>query len=105
MHHFPRHGGKLSLILRRTPSRCDQSNLYRCTSGMRSSCNVVDRYPYEYYIHRMSTENVKTEAIRLLQRLPDDVTWDDLMHEIYVRQSIEAGLADSKAGKTVDVTA
>jgi predicted transcriptional regulator len=25
------------------------------------------------------------------------------MHEIYVRQSIEAGLDDSKAGKTVDV--
>ena len=72
----------------------------------RSSTNgSIDCPQNEYYIQRMSTENVKTEAIRLLQRLPDDVTWDDLMHEIYVRQSIEAGLADSKAGKTVDVTA
>ena len=53
----------------------------------------------------MSTQNVKSEAIRLVEKLPDNVTWDDLMHEIYVRQSIEAGLADSKAGKTVDVTA
>jgi len=51
----------------------------------------------------MDTENVKNEARRLLDRLPDDVTWDELMHEIYVRQSIEAGLADSKAGKIVDV--
>ena len=51
----------------------------------------------------MNTENVKNEARRLLDRLPDDVTWDELMHEIYVRQSIEAGLADSKAGKLVDV--
>jgi hypothetical protein len=51
----------------------------------------------------MSTENVKNEAFRLLEKLPDDVTWDELAHEIYVRQSIEAGLADSKAGKTVDV--
>jgi hypothetical protein len=51
----------------------------------------------------MNTENVKNEARRLLDRLPDDVTWDELMHEIYVRQSIEAGLADSKAGKIVDV--
>ena len=51
----------------------------------------------------MSTENVKSEARRLVERLPDDVTWDELMHEIYVRQSIEAGLADSKAGKVVDV--
>ena len=51
----------------------------------------------------MSTENIKDEARRLLDRLPEDVTWDQLMHEIYVRQSIEAGLAASKAGKTVDV--
>jgi hypothetical protein len=53
----------------------------------------------------MNTENVKNEALRLVERLPEDVTWDELMHEIYVRQSIEAGLADSKAGKTVDVKA
>lgn len=51
----------------------------------------------------MSTENVKEEARRLLEKLPDDVTWDDLMHEIYVRQSIEAGLADSQAGRVTDV--
>ena len=50
----------------------------------------------------MST-NIKEEAKRLIDRLPEDVTWDDLMHEIYVRQSVEAGLADSKAGKIVEV--
>ena len=53
----------------------------------------------------MSTENVKNEARRLVESLPEDLTWDELMHEIYVRQSIEAGLADSKAGKTLDVEA
>jgi len=53
----------------------------------------------------MSTENVKNEARRLLDSLPEDVTWDELMHEIYVRQSIEAGLTDGKAGKIVDVKA
>jgi predicted transcriptional regulator len=51
----------------------------------------------------MSTANVKEEAQRLLEKLPDDMTWDDLMHEIYVRQSIEAGLADSEAGRIKDV--
>ena len=44
----------------------------------------------------MSTENIKDEARRLLDRLPEDITWDQLMHEIYVRQSIQAGLAASK---------
>lgn len=50
------------------------------------------------------TENIKNEALRLIEKLPEDVTWDDIMHAIYVRQSIEAGLADSKAGRTVDVS-
>ena len=48
--------------------------------------------------------NIKEEAKRLLEKLPDDLTWDDLMHEIYVRQSIETGLADSEAGKVVEVS-
>ena len=50
----------------------------------------------------MST-NIKEEARRLIDRLPEDITWDDLMHEIYVRQSIQAGLDDSKAGRIVEV--
>ncbi|MDQ1637086.1 MAG: hypothetical protein QOF62_425 [Pyrinomonadaceae bacterium] len=51
----------------------------------------------------MSTVNIKEEAIRLIEKLPEDMTWEDLMHEIYVRQSIEAGLADSEAGRLTDV--
>jgi len=51
----------------------------------------------------METTGIKEEARRLLDRLPDQFTWDDLMHEIYVRQTIEAGLADSRAGRTTDV--
>lgn len=52
----------------------------------------------------MSTTNIKQEARRLIEKLPENATWDDLMYEIYVRQAIEAGLADSEAGRTVDVT-
>ena len=51
----------------------------------------------------MSTQNIKEEAKRLIDKLSEDISWEDLMHEIYVRQSIEAGLADSKAGKVTDV--
>ncbi len=51
----------------------------------------------------MGTTNIKDEARRLVEKLPENSTWDDLMHEIYVRQAIEAGLADSKAGRTTDV--
>ena len=51
----------------------------------------------------MAPTSIKTEARRLVDQLPDDATWDDLMYEIYVRQAIEAGLEDSRAGRTVPV--
>ena len=47
---------------------------------------------------------IKDEARRLVEQLPDQATWDDLVHEIYVRQAIEAGLADSRAGRTFPVS-
>jgi len=53
----------------------------------------------------VSTQSIKEEAKRLIERLPEDMSWEDLMHEIYVRQSIEAGLADSAAGRVSDVNA
>jgi len=52
----------------------------------------------------MSTINVKEEAKRLIENQPDNMTWDDLMHEIYVRQAIEGGLADSEAGRLAEIT-
>jgi hypothetical protein len=51
----------------------------------------------------MEAANIKEEAKRLVDQLPENSTQDDLMHEIYVRQSIEKGLADSKAGRTTSV--
>ena len=57
---------------------------------------------YEKYKH-LQTENIKQEAHRLLEKLPDKATWDDLMYQIYVRQTIEAGIKDSDEGRTVDV--
>ncbi len=51
----------------------------------------------------METSNIKDRARELIDKLPEHSTWDDLMHEIYVRQAIEAGLADSHAGRTSDV--
>jgi regulator of RNase E activity RraB len=51
----------------------------------------------------MSAQNVKEEARRLVENLPEDGTWDDLMYQIYVRQNIEAGLADSEADRVIEV--
>lgn len=51
----------------------------------------------------METTNIKEEAKRLIERLPENCTWDDLRHQIYVRQAIEAGLDDSEKGRTSSV--
>lgn len=47
--------------------------------------------------------SIKEEARRLVESLPNDSTWEDLMYKIYVRQTVEAGLADSEAGRVTDV--
>jgi predicted transcriptional regulator len=51
----------------------------------------------------MSVILKKDDAHRLIDLLPEGSTWDDLMREIYVREAIERGLADSQAGRTKDV--
>lgn len=50
----------------------------------------------------MATD-IRDEAKKLVEKLPRGSTWEDLMHEVYVRQAVESGLADSEAGRTVHV--
>ncbi|MCD1596777.1 hypothetical protein [Rheinheimera aquimaris] len=45
----------------------------------------------------------KDEAHKLIDQLPADATWEDLMEQIYVRQAIEQGLSDSEQGKLQSV--
>ena len=51
----------------------------------------------------MHVNSIKEAAYRLVDQLPDDATWDDLMRKAYEQQAIEAGLADSEAGRVTDV--
>ncbi|MCG3181371.1 MAG: hypothetical protein BIFFINMI_03758 [Phycisphaerae bacterium] len=51
----------------------------------------------------MATTMSKRDAHDLVNKMPENATWDDLIREIYVRQVIEKGLADSRAGRTADV--
>ena len=43
---------------------------------------------------------LKDELISLIKRLPDDITLDDVMYHLYVRQKILRGLEATKQGKT-----
>jgi predicted transcriptional regulator len=47
----------------------------------------------------MST--TRDEAIKLIARLPEEVSWDDIMYRIYVKRKIEEGLKAAEEGRTV----
>ena len=51
----------------------------------------------------MSIIMEKEEAHRIIDQMPPNATWDDLMRKIYVRGAVERGLADSNAGRSKDV--
>ena len=71
-----------------------------CQRGKAGIILIPDRLFVEDH---MSENFVKEEAHKLVDKMPENSTWDDLIHEIYVRQVVERGLADSKAGRTKDV--
>jgi predicted transcriptional regulator len=45
--------------------------------------------------------SVKEEARKLVEELPDQVTWDDVMYEFYVKKKIEVGLRAADEGRVV----
>jgi len=51
---------------------------------------------------RTDTHNVKQTAHELIDELPDDAGWDDIVYRMAVRRSIEIGLAQSDAGEVID---
>lgn len=51
----------------------------------------------------MITSDLKKTARELIDKLPNDTTWDDVIYGMVVRREIEAGLADSEANRTTPV--
>ena len=47
----------------------------------------------------MST--AKEEAIKTISRLPEEVSWDEIMYKIYVKRKIEEGLKAADEGRTI----
>ena len=44
---------------------------------------------------------VKTEAMRIIERLPDESDWREVAYRMYVRAKIAQGLADVEAGRVI----
>ena len=43
----------------------------------------------------------KDEVRKLLDKLPDDASFEDIQYHIYVREKIQKGLTDVEAGRTL----
>jgi hypothetical protein len=50
-----------------------------------------------------NTTDLKAAAHQIIDSLPSDATWDDLMYRVYVRQCVDAGMEDARNGRVVDV--
>ena len=47
--------------------------------------------------------DIKAAVLELVDDLPKDATWEDVMYRVYVREAIEAGRRDAAEGRLVDV--
>lgn len=50
----------------------------------------------------MPNVNRELQVHALIDKLPDDATWDDMMRELYEHHAIERGLADSDSNRVTD---
>lgn len=51
----------------------------------------------------ITTEDIRPAAHQLIDTLPVDASWDDVMYRVYVRQCIDAGIEDANHGRVVDI--
>jgi predicted transcriptional regulator len=51
----------------------------------------------------VSPRDIRPDAHRLVDSLPEDASWEDVMYRVYVRQCIDAGIDDADSGRVIDV--
>ena len=49
------------------------------------------------------SNDITSDAHRLIEALPEHATWNDVMYRVYVRQCIDAGIEDAHAGRVIEV--
>ena len=50
----------------------------------------------------MANANIKQALHELAEVLPESATWKDVVYEAYVRQELEAGMAEAQRGELAD---
>jgi len=56
----------------------------------------------DHHIDRgIDASTAKEEIRKMLDKIPDDASLEDIQYHIYVRQKVEHGLKDVKDGRTI----
>jgi predicted transcriptional regulator len=48
--------------------------------------------------NEVNMSTAKEEVRKMLERIPDDASFEDIQYNIYIREKIESGLRDIKEG-------
>lgn len=51
----------------------------------------------------VSPPDLRDQIHRIAEQLPADATWEDVRYQVDLRASVERGLADIEAGRTLSV--
>ena len=54
-----------------------------------------------YSSEEVRMRTAKEEVRKMLEQLPDDVSFEDIQYHIYVREKIERGLKDIQEGRVL----
>jgi hypothetical protein len=49
----------------------------------------------------MAMHIIKEEAKKLIDKLPDQVTWDDILYEFYVKKKLVVAMKAAEEGRVV----
>ena len=49
----------------------------------------------------MTIENIKDQIVSFIKKLPDDISLEDIMYHLYVREKIFNSIKESDEGKKV----
>ncbi|MBI3662594.1 MAG: hypothetical protein HY234_06030 [Acidobacteria bacterium] len=52
-------------------------------------------------VHGSNVMTAKEKALKVIENLPEDVSFDDILEELYVQEKIERGLEDVEAGRLI----
>ena len=63
---------------------------------------MVDLPEKTYLLRVMPSVSVKEDIIKMIETLPDNTDYDDIMYHIYVRQKVDKGRTQLANGEGID---